>query len=655
MAGENDDILLRAALRDELSGPLRDITSELNRVQASMGRMSDRASTATAVGARHARVSMAQQSALGRLATSLTSTDTAVGRLGQRMSNMVDGAGQKLLRWAKFGVIGGFAMGARSAFQFASSVEQASSSLTNLLGSQSAANQLIGQLKTFATKTPFNFDSLVGSAQQLVAIGISANNVIPTMQALGDATSALGGGNDLLARMIKNLGQINAAQRISTRDMNDFATAGLPIWDLMSKKLGMTTAQVRDMIGTAGGGQEVFKRLGGTQGITAMIGSRFTGAMDAQSKTFKGVLSNFSDAFNNAMLPLATRALHGATKVLKDLGDWMSSSQGQKTIDGFSNTLMSAWPIIADVGRVLMIMARAVVATVKALQPFTAVLVGVAAGLAAMLILYKVGQAIKFVQATWVMLNLAFSTSPIGVIIVGLTALTAGLIYAYQHSERFRNIVHTIANAGKQAFGAVVDAIKSVISWLGKAWEKVSQFGDKLWSVLKWTPVGLAVQGGQAVARAVGDTAVPHRGHPRGFDRRHSARTLGLLSTAAAMTPGQQVLTSHVRSWGVGANSDHVTGRAGDVAGSNLGAFARNVEALGGHAEFHGSGSGRHVHAVGDRSTPWRGSSSGTSVAPVIEINQVFQASVTRDDAFWIERAARRGVAAAQRDVAERS
>lgn len=655
MSGENDDILLRAALRDELTGPLKDITSELNRVQSGMDKLAGKADKASAAGERQAHSAGTQRTALQKLHAQLTSTDNAIGKLGKRTSGMVDGAGAKLFRWAKYGAAGLFALGARSAFQFASSVEQASASLTNLLGSSSAANALIAQLKTFATKTPFNFDSLVSSAQQLVAIGISADRVIPTMQSLGDATSALGGGNDLLARMIKNLGQINAAGKVSTRDMNDFATAGLPIWDLMSKKLGITTAQLRDMIGTAGGGQEVFRRLGGTQGITDLIGSRFTGAMDAQSKTFKGVLSNFSDAFNNAMLPLATRALGGATTVLKSLGDWMASPQGQKAIDDLSATLVAMWPTVASVGRGFGWMAVNGLRLMKALQPFTPVLVGVAGGLAALLVMYKVAAAIKFVTGAWALLNSTFALSPIGMIIIGIAALAAGLIYAYKHSETFRNTVHGAMVLARMGVDAVVSSAKSLWAWFGKLADKARDLGKNRF--VRWGMSAASAVGnvGGAVAGAFGDTAVPHRGTPRGFDRHHSSRTLGMLSAAAAMTPGHQVLTSHVRTWGIGANSDHLTGRAGDVAGSNLGAFARNVESLGGHAEFHGSGSGRHVHAVGDRSVPWRGTSSPNGGAATIEVTQVFQAPVTSDDAYRIERATRRGIASAQRDAAERS
>ncbi len=49
-------------------------------------------------------------------------------------------------------------------------------------------------------------------------------------------------------------------------------------------------------------------------------------------------------------------------------------------------------------------------------------------------------------------LNLAMSANPIGAIVLGVAALTAGLIYAYRHSEGFRNVLGTVWGAMKTGF-----------------------------------------------------------------------------------------------------------------------------------------------------------------------------------------------------------
>jgi hypothetical protein len=67
-------------------------------------------------------------------------------------------------------------------------------------------------------------------------------------------------------------------------------------------------------------------------------------------------------------------------------------------------------------------------------------------------------------------------------------------------------------------------------------------------------------------------------------------------------------------------NSDHVTGRAYDLVGQNLGQYQSLVKATGGFAEFHGVNGARHLHvvpgsgAIGDRRVPVMGGAMGPTV-----------------------------------------
>ncbi|MFQ9180792.1 MAG: hypothetical protein ACLR3C_13525 [Eggerthella lenta] len=70
--------------------------------------------------------------------------------------------------------------------------ESAQTAFTTMLGSGEAASKMIGDLYTFAKKTPFKFDGMMQSAQQLISMGMAAENVIPTLTAVGDAAAASG-------------------------------------------------------------------------------------------------------------------------------------------------------------------------------------------------------------------------------------------------------------------------------------------------------------------------------------------------------------------------------------------------------------------------------------------------------------------------------
>lgn len=77
------------------------------------------------------------------------------------------------------------------------------------------------------------------------------------------------------------------------------------------------------------------------------------------------------------------------------------------------------------------------------------------------------------------------------------------------------------------------------------------------------------------------------------------ARTMGRHAAMDGMLTGTRNVTSAYREFGLGSiNSDHVTGRAYDLVGQNLGAYKTLVHANGGFAEFHGVNGGRHLHVV---------------------------------------------------------
>ena len=139
---------------------------------------------------------------------------------------------------------------------------------------------------------------------------------------------------------------------------------------------------------------------------------------------------------------------------------------------------------------------------------------------------------------------------------------------------------------------------------------------------------------------------------PRGdTTSRRLGRTLRRHDYMDGMLTGKRNMTSSYRTANLGSiNSDHVTGRAYDLTGQNLGAYSQMVNGSGGFAEFHGRGGGRHLHVVpgetpvGDNTAPYMGnvaspggSSSSTSNynitvqgSPGMDVNQLADAVMAR-------------------------
>jgi hypothetical protein len=66
---------------------------------------------------------------------------------------------------------------------------------------------------------------------------------------------------------------------------------------------------------------------------------------------------------------------------------------------------------------------------------------------------------VKVAAAAQVIWNAVLSLNPIALVVIALAALAAALIYAYNHSEKFRDIVTTAFNAVKNVATFVADAI----------------------------------------------------------------------------------------------------------------------------------------------------------------------------------------------------
>lgn len=88
-------------------------------------------------------------------------------------------------------------------------------------------------------------------------------------------------------------------------------------------------------------------------------------------------------------------------------------------------------------------------------------------GMAAMA-LRGLGIASGIATAAQWLWNAALSANPIGLVVIAIAALVAGLIWAWNSSETFRGIVIGVWEGVKSAIGAAVDWIGGAISWFGR-------------------------------------------------------------------------------------------------------------------------------------------------------------------------------------------
>jgi tape measure domain-containing protein len=306
--------------------------------------------------------------------------------------------------------------------------------LETLTGSADEANSILEQIKKDALATPFEVSSLTQAESLLLSTGLSAEEARADILALGDAIAASGGGNAELSRMAVNLQQIKNVGKASALDIKQFAYAGIDIYGLLADSIGTTREEASKMDVT-------YDMLSKALQKASKDGGKYYGAMQKQSKTYNGAMSNFKEAvgvFAGAVSEDLFGALQKVIPPLTDLLNWLTKNKDM---------------VIAIAGPVL---------------TFINVLAG-------FLIVQKVT---KLFKVLWAVLM----GNPIGLIIAGISALVVAIVTLYNKCEWFRNFVNKIFDGIKTGIKAVVDFVKPIVQSI---WEFIKPIVEKVWEIIK--------------------------------------------------------------------------------------------------------------------------------------------------------------------------
>ena len=83
-------------------------------------------------------------------------------------------------------------------------------------------------------------------------------------------------------------------------------------------------------------------------------------------------------------------------------------------------------------------------------------------------------------QAVQAVLNVTLSANPIGIIITAVAALAAGIIYAYNHSDTFRNYVNNLVSDAKTGFQNMIQWVKDVGQWFTNTGGRVAEWWNSM-------------------------------------------------------------------------------------------------------------------------------------------------------------------------------
>lgn len=249
----------------------------------------------------------------------------------------------------------GFKATISTAIDFNSMLQTAQIGFATMLGSAEKAQKFLEDMADFAVRTPFEYPELLEAAKRMLAYGFAAEEVLPTLRAVGDASAALGSGSVGIDRITLALGQIQAKGKLSGEEMRQLTEAGVPAWHILAEAMGKTVPELQDMVskGLVPGGKAVDM-------LTAGMTKRFGGMMASMEDTWQGVTSSIKDIWRMTVGTLTQNLFGGLNTMLIKVRDFLSQfysmlnavmgKKAKQTTDGLVQSTEDQAVAMSEVG-----------------------------------------------------------------------------------------------------------------------------------------------------------------------------------------------------------------------------------------------------------------------------------------------------------------
>lgn len=352
------------------------------------------------------------------------------------------------------------------------SLETSITSWTTLLGTQEQAKQMMDDITNYAASTPFSKVGVDEMAKQLSNAGFAGEDLFNQLTKFGNMGSAFGIQEDSLKEMVRQYSQVQMAQVAYTEDLNILQDRGIPIYKGLAEVMGVTVAEVKKMAGEGKITADIYN-----EAINS-IASNTEGAMEAQSKTFSGLMSTLQDVTSNIVTkivePLFNKVnelLNIAMPILDSFNSKLNEGQSfwtalKETVDEFLPSLNPVMEIMENLGEAIttglgwiMDNGEALIGIVISLG--TAMLVlNVANMIQGMVEAYKAWKIATegMTIAQWLM-NTALLANPIGLVVGAIAGLIVWLVYLWNTNDGFRDAVTS-------AWNKILEVGKNVWNWI---------------------------------------------------------------------------------------------------------------------------------------------------------------------------------------------
>jgi tape measure domain-containing protein len=218
---------------------------------------------------------------------------------------------------------------AKIGIEYNSQMENYTTNMKVLLGSQEAAVKKMEELKSFAASTPFELGGLAEATQTLLAFEVPASETTRILKMLGDVSL---GDSEKLRGLSVVFGQVSSAGKLQGQDLMQMINQGFNPLNYIAKRTGESMEELRDRMSKGAiSAEEVTQAF---EDATSAGGQFFNGMKEA-SKTMSGLISTLKDnarslvgevfvpiseGIKNTLLPQAIGYIDELTEAFREKG-----------------------------------------------------------------------------------------------------------------------------------------------------------------------------------------------------------------------------------------------------------------------------------------------------------------------------------------------
>jgi tape measure domain-containing protein len=168
-------------------------------------------------------------------------------------------------------------------------VESSTVAWNTLLGSQDKAKKMLQDISTFAKNTQFGTEDVDQMAKYMNNAGLQGKALFDTLTKVSDVAGAFDIPAESAKEMARQMSQVMQSGTAYTEDLNILGDRGVPILQALSKEMGVSVSQVKNMASNGKISSDVYMKAFND------VANSVKGASATQSQTFNGMISTFKD------------------------------------------------------------------------------------------------------------------------------------------------------------------------------------------------------------------------------------------------------------------------------------------------------------------------------------------------------------------------